>query len=303
MCDTKTKSPKLKSSPLSLQALVNSVFMFALLLMLASCFSNTEVDSSAADNPARVHEECINAIGAELYVQDEPCTGVSIQRNESYEDDSYNASLYPVIEVEANHNVCAEEIPIQIDTMTDYEYTLPSESISFATTKSINHNMPHFTFVRIVGGYVCDSTVYDIPSAVDVSILVKDEEGKVIQIISGLSQSRGFINSNIEFADFNFDGYLDMRLIRWQDGAGGLLANEYFWLWDNEIFQFVLNEQLMKIDQASLITEPENQRVIARQRIDASSRLLFYEYYNGVFTLEYVYYLDTQIDEAVYPFV
>ena len=39
-----------------------------------------------------------------------------------------------------------------------------------------------------------------------------------------------------------FDGYLDMRLMRWQDGAGGLLAHEYFWLWDVGKKLFVLNE-------------------------------------------------------------
>jgi len=171
------------------------------------------------------------------------------------------------------------------------DFISTDKQITFVTTKKIHEDIPEFTFTRIVGNYLDNHLIYDIPSAVEVTIIIEDDEGNITQIISGLSQSYSFINSDITFDDFNFDGYLDMRLKRWQDSIGGLVAREYFWLWDNEIAQFILNEQLMEIDQAGLNANSEDQRIVARQRVGASSRLLFYEYHNGTFTLEGVYYL------------
>jgi len=45
----------------------------------------------------------------------------------------------------------------------------------FITTQRINPNMPEFTFTRIVGDHSDVHWVYDIPSPVDITIIIKDE--------------------------------------------------------------------------------------------------------------------------------
>ena len=110
---------------------------------------------------------------------------------------------------------------------------------TFITITRIHEDVPEFTFIRTISNYY--TNYYAFPMAAEVSIKIKDGDGNVIQAITGLTQSiQGGNTRDITFDDYNFDGFLDMRLTRWQDGAGGLLLNEYFWLWDNYSFQLVL---------------------------------------------------------------
>jgi len=161
------------------------------------------------------------------------------------------------------------------------------------TTQRINPNMPEFTFIRIVGGYADVHLVYGIPSPVEISIIVKDGESNILQAITGLSQSRGFIDYDITFDDYNFDGYLDMRLKRWQDSAGGLLAREYIWLWDNQVGQFVMNEQLMLIEHTGLMVNHETQQIAIWRREGNFGYESFYEYYDGKYIK--VIFLDEEV--------
>ena len=184
----------------------------------------------------------------------------------------------------------------------------------FTTTARIHHNMPEFTFHRIVGGYIDDNAQswYDfLPTAREVSIIIEDESGNIIQIISNLTQSTmGWgTGSNIEFDDFNFDGYLDMRLFRWQNSAGGLFTKKYYWLWDTENSQFVLNEQLIEIGHAPHVYLDQDARQVVAvsrfvNRLDggASNTVDFYEYHNGEFILvahEYHrIYIDRELSQG-----
>ncbi|MCL2375845.1 MAG: hypothetical protein FWC76_00475 [Defluviitaleaceae bacterium] len=160
---------------------------------------------------------------------------------------------------------------------------------TFTTTARIHENMPEFTFFRILGdGY--DGWPDDIPEPVDVTIRIEDEDGNVIQVISGLTQSNQWDvieHNEISFDDYNFDGYLDMRLMRWQDGAGGLLAKEYFWLWDATASQFVLNEQLVEIGHAAGLTANQDTRqIMVFNRADETGSFFeIYEYRNGIYIL------------------
>ena len=176
---------------------------------------------------------------------------------------------------------------------------LTDEQIVFVTTQRIHESMPEFTFTRIVGGYFENYLIYAFPFAVEVTIIIEDDNGNLIQIISGLSQSENFINSDLAFDDFNFDGYLDMRLKRWQDGAGGLLANEYFWLWNTDERQFILNEQLVEIGHAAGLNVNNNtQRITVRQRNGALSNHYFYEYIYGSFELVAHEYKSREYNES-----
>ncbi len=158
----------------------------------------------------------------------------------------------------------------------------------FTTTEHIHETLPEFTFTRIAGG-IEDTWNSLFPDSREVSIIVTDDKGGTIQVINNLSQSDRFINEDIRFDDYNFDGYLDMRLLRWQEGAGQLRATEYFWLWDAETSQFMQNNQLSEIGYATVldINSSTNQIVVIK-RIggDFLSRLFeYYEFQNNAFEL------------------
>jgi len=174
---------------------------------------------------------------------------------------------------------------ITIITPTDI-YSIPLEHIS-TTTIRINEDMPEFTFHRFVGEPSAQMQ-YEIPDPREVGIVIVDEHGAIIQIITGLTQSDWFNleRVDIEFVDLNFDGYLDMRLFRWQVGAGGLLAHEYFWLWDVEQAQFVLNEQMMDIYFSFLDVNAQTQQLEIFMRLWAAGRYYaFYEWHNDELVL------------------
>jgi hypothetical protein len=170
---------------------------------------------------------------------------------------------------------------------TDEEITTQEHQdfpVTFTTTMRIHDDMPEFTFHRIVGDLLlepCD----EIPFPREVNILITDEEGSIIQSISGLTQSHPYMDRDIEFADFNFDGYLDMRLQRWQHGAGGRLSIEYFWLWDAEKSQFIMNEQLVEIDASGLFADQDTRQINVWNRDGSFGETTFYEYVNEDFIL------------------
>ena len=76
------------------------------------------------------------------------------------------------------------------------------------------------------------------------TITIKNAAGTTIQVISGLDTERAW---ELEFQDWNFDGYLDMSLQRWIGGTSGNVPS-FFWLWDLAREQFVLNDDLMSMN-------------------------------------------------------
>jgi len=156
----------------------------------------------------------------------------------------------------------------------------------FVTTQRINPNMPEFTFTRIVGDHSDVHWVYDIPSPVDITIIIKDENGDIIQVISDLSQNaRTSIDREIIFADFNFDGYMDMRLVRWHDGGVSSREIDYIWLWDTNELQFVLCEQLVSLDVAGIAANQETHQIETWIRHYDGRTYSFYEFLDNELTL------------------
>jgi len=111
--------------------------------------------------------------------------------------------------------------------------------------------MPPFTFHIHHGEEQITHEYYHHP-LYETAILITDHEGEIIQHIDGLSQSAILINWNeLRFSDLNADGYMDMHLMKMQDGTSGT-GTHYIWLWDVEKGQFVLHEQLMEIARYNL---------------------------------------------------
>jgi len=184
------------------------------------------------------------------------------------------------------------------------EYIDDELPLIFTSTMRIHPDMPEFTFHRIVEDYLPESFEIWIPAPREVSIIIEDEDGNIVQEITGLTQSNDWdrvFHANISFDDYNFDEYLDMRLLRWQDGAGGLLANEYFWLWDAYAGQFVMNEQLMEIGVAAdMRANQETQQIERFNRGDNMSQIWdLYEYSNGEFTRIAHYHTRFQFDPVL----
>ena len=105
------------------------------------------------------------------------------------------------------------------------------------------------------------------------------------QVFTGLDTSNHLVTKEspgISFNDWNFDGYLDISLWKWVGGTS-LNAPQYFWLWDNDAFMFVRNEELEKIsDYSYLETDTENRRFTAYSRDGAWVNYTdYYEFRNG----------------------
>ena len=158
----------------------------------------------------------------------------------------------------------------------------------FATTVQIHQDIRPLTFYRRIMYPVHHIDEFPEPTAVEV--VIKNEIGIIFQVIQNLTQSAQFLNSELSFSDYNFDGYLDMRLMRWQENDGKLITNEYFWLWDNMLYKFVLNEQLMEIGRATrLYVNQETSQIEVWYWTGPGSTgcQVVYEYRGGVFIRTY----------------
>lgn len=167
----------------------------------------------------------------------------------------------------------------------------------------VHEDMPLFTFQRKITGFREGIGYYNplLGDAWVISIYITDEDGNLVQEIANLLQLgfwmeepdafdefRGIAGTTYwpRFADFNFDGYQDMSLLQIVGGTGRWQP-AYYWLWDRELGQFVLNEQLMYIGHMSgVFANAETQQLIASVRGGPNNHIrYFYEYVNGEFIL------------------
>lgn len=127
--------------------------------------------------------------------------------------------------------------------------------IFFTDTVRIHADGPYFTLQRIA------FTAYEIVpeeracstfTEFETRIRVYDENNSLVQEITGLRQAASPLIPiyhdwmQLSFIDFNFDGYVDMRLFRHLRSESGD-GRVWGWLWDSEQGQFVLNASLNAI--------------------------------------------------------
>ncbi|MCL2223648.1 MAG: hypothetical protein FWB96_01630 [Defluviitaleaceae bacterium] len=147
------------------------------------------------------------------------------------------------------------------------------EEVIFRTTQRVHPDMPEFAFYRTVGRPLGVESEY-VYAGIEryTTITVKDENGNVIQKIGEFMQGGHQIalpiredTFGVQFADFNFDGYLDM----WahtainHGSAGGAWAR--YWLWNPATTQFEENAQLNEIHNMTNLSVNE-----ATQQIENS---------------------------------
>jgi len=167
------------------------------------------------------------------------------------------------------------------------------EIIDFITTARIHPDMPEFTFIRTLGAFVEEPWM--TPEERHVSITILDENGSLIQKIDGIIQGgHSWFDApdapifELQFDDFNFDGYLDIWLYSAINPGTASGAWAHFWLWSPEIGRFVLNEQLAMIsDMAWLGANQDTRQIVVSSRGSGSGPLStrYYEYQDGDFIM------------------
>ena len=159
--------------------------------------------------------------------------------------------------------------------------------LDFTFYQSINDAMPPFTF-RILGEISWRNGVFGERSR-DItvkSIYISDINGNKVQHITNLEAFPGWRTEEnlfgLHFADYNFDGYMDMVL--WLHGTGTRQAGaHHFWLWDNELMQFVTSKELIYFSNDSLIMIHEDlQRLSSYHGGRCCGMTVFAEFIDGV---------------------
>ena len=152
------------------------------------------------------------------------------------------------------HNTIQEQPQ---ETYDAYDKTAESQTQSnealddrFTITKQIYEEMPPFTFHIQFGKQIMHE--YYFHPMHETTILITGPQGEIIQQIDGLFQSIILADFNeLRFSDLNANGYMDMHLMKMQDGTSGT-GTHYVWMWDAEKELFVLHEQLMEIVRYNL---------------------------------------------------
>ena len=123
------------------------------------------------------------------------------------------------------------------------------------------------------------------------SITIFNENGELIQVIQGLDPvflheiplvdfsswwmmpSKEYIYG-IGFADFNFDGFLDFSLPR-HGTFGYVFGNFFHFLWDDETGRFVLNKQLIELEDGGFWQAEDSFRTYVEQLDGGNSHMWF----------------------------
>ena len=181
-----------------------------------------------------------------------------------------------------------------------YNSDIESETVFFRS-KQINESLPAFDFY--IRHFVGNERVFDFhfehPFSpwvepwryglifADIELVVK-KDGEIIQTIGDMYVDSSFNTfSWIYFQDFNFDGYLDLQIISHQAFSEGHMLYSYFFIWDTEINQFALNQQLKEIGYAaSIYANAQTNKIEVWHRVLPNPTLTLYSYCDGVFVVQ-----------------
>jgi len=176
----------------------------------------------------------------------------------------------------------------------EFEYIFELGAYEFIITQEINDANRPFIF-HFFGEciYVCEDGFYGEASDV-LALRITDYDGNLIQRIDGISFFPWMGALHISFEDFNFDGFLDMTIIKHAGGVRGG-APHHIWLWDEEINEFIFNKELSELSHGrNLEVNYETHQVMAWQSSAAGGNYIILEYIEGtpteVSTLEWIHF-------------
>jgi hypothetical protein len=125
------------------------------------------------------------------------------------------------------------------------------------------------------------------------TITITDSIGAVLQKMGDLVTSNLASPDEmygLSFDDWNFDGYLDLDL--WSSPEVSTRSGlHYYWLWDNDLGQFVANEQLIELSSFFVlgINTEENWIGCSSGINDPNNYTSQYMYYvNGSYVLSFI---------------
>jgi rhodanese-related sulfurtransferase len=175
-------------------------------------------------------------------------------------------------------------------SLFDSDYIV--EPFTFTTFQRVHDDLPEFEF-RVDGNRVIEfdlqtyEPVHWTSDSIRVHTLtVTSPDGRLNQVFEILYADNHLVTAEspgLSFDDYNFDGYLDISL--WY-GIGGTARNvpTYYWLWDNDAFEFAACEKLGRLNNVAI--DAEAQQIIEYMANGAWNRITCYhEYIDGILTV------------------
>jgi rhodanese-related sulfurtransferase len=182
----------------------------------------------------------------------------------------------------------------------NYFGTLPEDEIEpliYTTFERIGDGL--WLWFTLEGVIVRDYRWYDFNSSGELrysvdrqtvkleTLTIKNSDESYIQVFDNLDTENHLVGRGdsygLTFADFNFDGFVDISLWRW---VGGTARNydAYYWLWDNDAFEFVTSEELERLNNVDIIRETQQIREYTVYGT-YGHHTWFHEYIDGTLTL------------------
>jgi len=160
----------------------------------------------------------------------------------------------------------------------NYFGNLPDDEVipfTFTTTQRISWGVwLDFTIEGIIErSYLItiDKSRYYKSDCVSISTLtINNRDSRVSQAFFDLNTENSYASEDdmygLSFDDWNFDGYLDVSLLR---SPGGTMKNKptYYWLWDNSAQEYIANDELNELSlESTVMAASELRQVIAFTR-------------------------------------
>ena len=135
----------------------------------------------------------------------------------------------------------------------------------FPDSEELAFTLDGYTYIEWWGGYKGERWTIGFVRTKVTGITIKKADGALVQHITDLDVDNEHAGSDnrygLDFMDWNFDGYLDMSLVKYMGGTSGNMPG-YYWLWNPSLGQFVMNNQLADMASSAGINKDDSTETI-----------------------------------------